>query len=84
MEKFADDYIPAALRPFTIRLGRSTFRVKMQPGVYCIYMHGRLLGILTEGTESVYFKSASGRGKLYPNIEVVDALVREIAKAHKK
>lgn len=72
--------IPAALRPFTVPLGRNACRVKMQPGTHCVYLRGHLLGVVTEGVESVYFKANSGRGKMYASIDEVDAIVRSIAK----
>jgi len=71
-----DTYIPAALRPFTTQLTPSTCRVRVSTTHHCIYVHGVLLGTLTQGSESVYFKTPGGRGELFANVEEFDTTYR--------
>lgn len=74
----ANTQIPASLRPFTVTLTDTTCRVRLpDSSVHCVYIRGHLLGTIIEGKVSAYFRTESGHGKMYPDIETVDSLIKK-------
>jgi len=78
-ERVMQEYVPAAMRPFTHQIAPGCCRVRFSTdGRQYVGVHGRIVAILHEGKESCYLRGPSGGGKLYARVEDVDAAVARL------
>lgn len=73
------EYVPAALRRFVYQITAYACRLRVNATTHSVFLRGRLLGVLTEGRVSCYFRTPSGRGRLYPSIESFDSSVAAVS-----
>lgn len=65
---------------YSVQVGQHATRVRTGSREHKVYLRGALLGTLTEGRESAYFRSPRGHGRMYVSIEAFDKSLRQMDK----